>query len=258
MRAVFAVYKRELRLFFRSNIAYAVSFGLLLFLGVLFSSVVSTYSLVNQQGFSAQVLTADDIALQSISTLTFLMFIIAPLLTMRLLSEETREGTLEVLMTLPMSDWQFVLGKFFAVWTLFTVILLLTGIHLVMLTIVGTLDWGLVIAAYLGAWLYGGASLAVALIWSALTEDQIVAAFLGAASILVLLLADRVSELVASQPAISGAADFVRELSFPAHYDSTMLGGIIRAEDVLYFVLIIIAAIFLTTLLVSTRRWRAS
>ncbi|MGB1288304.1 MAG: ABC transporter permease [Aggregatilineales bacterium] len=258
MRRVFAVYKRELNLFFRSNIAYAVAFGLLLFLGVLYSSSVSTFSAVNQGGFSQQVFTADDILLTNISTLTFLLFIIAPLLTMRLLSEETREGTLEVLMTLPMSDWHFVVGKFLAVWTLYTVILLLTLLHAFLLTLVGTLDMGLLFTAYLGAWLYGGATLAVALIWSALTEDQIVAAFLGAASILVLLLAERVAELVASQPAISGAADFVRELSFPAHYDQTMLGGIIRAEDVLYFVLLMIAALFITTLLVSSRRWRAS
>lgn len=256
MRAIFAVYKREVGLFFRSPIAYAITFGLLLLIGLLFSDNVRQIALLNQQG---QSYSAEEAFLSNLYFITFLLFIIAPLLTMRLIAEESREGTLEVLMTLPMGDFAFIVGKFFAVWTVYTVMLLLTLVHLVMLASYGaTLDGGLVVVIYFGAWLYGGAVLAVTLIWSAITEDQIVAAFLGAASVLVLFLADRAAEVAANQTSTAGAADFLRELGLTAHYQNTMMEGILRAEDVAYFILLMIACLFITTLITGTRRWRAS
>lgn len=258
MRALIAVYKREVALFFRSTIAYAITFGLLLFMGVLFAASVSQYVQINQSGFSPQLIPADDVVIGNLGTLTFLLFVIAPLLTMRLLAEETREGTLEVLMTLPMADWSFVVGKFLAAWTFYTFILLLTLVYYGLLMSIGVPDAGLAFSAYLGAWLYGGAVLAVTMIWSAVSEDQIVAAFLGAASVLVLFLADGVAVLVANQGIAAGASDFIRELSLQSHYQQTMLAGIIRGEDIAYFILLMIAALFLTTLIVGTRRWRSN
>lgn len=256
MRTLWAVYKREVGALFRSTIAYAIAFGLLLFLGVIYSASVQQFVASNQTGYYAP-LTATDIIIGMLGTFVFLTFITAPLLAMRLISEETREGTLEVLMTLPMHDYAFVVGKFLAVWTFYTTILLLTLIHVVLLNGPGVVDTGATFAAYFGAWLYGGAALAVALIFSAISEDQIVAAFLGAASILVLFLADGVAVLVSNQPLIAPFANFVRELSLQAHYQQTMLQGIIRAEDVVYFVALMIIALFITTLIVGTRRWRA-
>ncbi|MCS6834861.1 MAG: ABC transporter permease [Anaerolineae bacterium] len=258
MNALWAVYKREVGVFFRSPIAYAIAFGLMLFLGVLFSASVNSAVLQNQSGFAQQPITADLLFQSNLAVLVFLMFIVAPLLTMRLISEEAREGTLEVLMTLPMGDWAFVLGKFLAVWTFYTVILALTLAHTLMLDGIGVLDGGVVFGAYLGAWLYGGATLALAMIWSAITEDQIVAAFLGSATVLVLFLADGLAQLAGTQDFTRGAANFIRELSLQSHYQNTMLEGIIRAEDIAYFVFVMIAAVFLTTLIVGTRRWRAS
>jgi ABC-2 type transport system permease protein len=186
------------------------------------------------------------------------MFLIAPLLTMRLLAEETREGTLEVLMTLPMGESQFIIGKFLAAWAYYTVLLLLTLVYHVILLSIGTPDLGTAFGAYFGAWLYGGAVLAVSMIWSAVTEDQIVAAFLGAATILVLYLADAASAWVGGQDGTaSWLSDFVRELGLQAHYSATMANGIIRAEDILYFVFMIIGALFITVRIVETRRWRS-
>jgi ABC-2 type transport system permease protein len=239
-----AVFKREMRQYFRSPIAYGVAFALFLFLGMYFN------------GYLAQVngqYPADATLMPSI--ITFLMFLIAPLLTMRLLAEENREGTLEVLMTQPMHEWQFIVGKFLAVWAYYTLLLLLSLVFLAMLSLVGTPDLGAALGAYFGGWLYGGAVLAIALIFSALTEDQIVAAFLGAATILVLYLANTAASALATQfPAL---AEIVRELGLPAHYDATMAAGILRLEDVLYFVFLIIAALFITTRIIEIRRWRS-
>lgn len=259
MRALWAVYKRETALIFRSPIAYAVTFALMIFLGILFAAILASVALTQaqqQQGFGGGAPSAGVLVTQILSTLVFLMFLIAPLMTMRLLSEENREGTLEVLMTLPMSDWTFVVGKFLAVWTFYTVMLLLTLVHLFILRSLGPVNVGLVSLAYFGAWLYGGAALALTMIWSAITEDQIVAAFLGAATLLGLFLADGIA-LVISDQVFPGGAEFVRQLGFTTHYDNTMLQGILRAEDVLYFVLVMIVSLFITSIIVGTRRWRA-
>ncbi|CAG0930521.1 hypothetical protein PLCT1_01407 [Planctomycetaceae bacterium] len=239
-----AVFKREFGLYFRSPIAYAIAFAMLFFISLLFNAYIGQ----GNGQFPADSTYAPGL-------LTFLTFLIAPLLTMRLLSEETREGTLEVMMTLPMGDFQFVLGKFLAAWAYYTVLLALTLVYHLILLSIGTPDLGAAFGAYLGAWLYGGAVLAVTMIWSAVTEDQIVAAFLGAATVLVLYLADAASSwLSASSP---GLAEFVRELGLTAHYDATLARGIIRPEDILYFVFLIIGALFITTRIVETRRWRA-
>jgi ABC-2 type transport system permease protein len=246
MSKIFAVFKREVGLYFRSPIAYAISFALLLFLGMLFNSYVTQAngSFPADPGFAPNLLT-------------FLMFLIAPLLTMRLIAEESREGTLEVLMTLPMNESQFIIGKFLAAWAYYSVLVLISVVYYYLLTLVGIPDQGVAFGAYFGAWLYGGAVLAIAMIWSAVTEDQIIAAFLGAATILVLYLAEFAAIWMSGQAFLSGMAEFVRELGLQAHFGSTLAQGIIRAEDLIYFVFIIIGALFITTRLVETRRWRA-
>lgn len=241
-----AVFKREFGLYFRSPIAYAIAFAMLFFVSLLFNAYVTQAN---------GTYPADSTYPPGL--LTFLTFLIAPLLTMRLLSEESREGTLEVMMTLPMGDFQFILGKFLAAWAYYTVLLALTLVYHVILLSIGTPDLGATFGAYLGAWLYGGAVLAVTMIWSAITEDQVVAAFLGAATVLVLYLAEAAASWISANSTTSGLADFVRELGLQAHYDATLLHGIVRPQDILYFIFMIIGALFITTRIVETRRWRA-
>jgi ABC-2 type transport system permease protein len=241
-----AVFKREFMLYFRSPTAYGIAFAMLLLLSFLFNGYISQ---ANGQ------FPADSTYIPNL--LSFLTFLIAPLLTMRLLAEETREGTLEVMMTLPMGDFQLVLGKFLAAWGYYTVLLFITVVYHLLLLSIGNPDLGAAFGAYFGAWLYGGAVLAVTMIWSAVTEDQIVAAFLGAATVLVLYLAEIAASAIAGNAATSLLSDFVRELGLQAHYDATMARGIVRAEDLLYFVFLIIGSLFITTRIVETRRWRA-
>src|SRR5690606_20526965 len=120
-----------------STIAYAISFALILFLGILFSAIVEQVNLQNQDPYAQQLVPGDEIIKEVIGILTSLMFVIAPLLTMRLLSEEAREGTIEVLLTLPMSEGSFVTGKFLAAWTFYTFVLLLTLAYIVLLVAIG-------------------------------------------------------------------------------------------------------------------------
>jgi ABC-2 type transport system permease protein len=241
-----AVFKRELMVYFRSPVAYAIAFAVLFFLALIFNSYIVS---ANQQA------PANSTYMPNL--LTFLMFLIGPLLTMRLLAEESREGTLEVLMTLPMGDWQYVLGKFLAAWAYFTVLLLITLVFHVINMQIGVPDMGATLGSYVGAWLYGGAVIAVCMIWTALTEDQIVAAFLSAATVLILYLADQGAAALSPNANLSVLANILRELSLTSHYNATMAQGIFRLHDVLYFVFLIIGALFITTRIVETRRWRA-
>jgi ABC-2 type transport system permease protein len=267
MRAIWAVYKRETALYFRSPIAYAVAFAVLGFIGLVFTGAV-TQSI--EQNLMAQMQGGGGIPatalLVATPLITNLMFLIGPLLTMRLIAEENREGTLEVLMTLPMNESAFIIGKFLAVWTYYTVLLLLTLVQVVMLGWIGILDYGTVFTSYLGAWLYGGSMFAVCMIWSAVTEDQVIAAFLGAATVIVFIIADYgatfVSNIAQGATTEWGArigdalAGFFTNLSVQNHYQSTMVVGLVRAQDVGFFLLLIIGALFITIRIVETRRWR--
>ncbi len=281
MRAIFTVYKRELAIYFRSPIAYAIAFALMLFMGLQFSYalIFATQANIQAQQFGGGQQYTLMTILGSVQLLTFLMFLVGPLLTMRLIAEENREGTLEVLMTLPMNEYEFIVGKFLASWTYYTFILVLTLVHAWLGSAVGNLDYGLLIGQYVGAWLYGAAVLAICLIWSAVTEDQLVAAFLGALSVLILYVSNWAYEYVINlsifiNSQIPGAelqnefehqlgefvrqlGEFVRQLGVEVHYTETMSRGIIRLEDIAYFVFMTIAALFITTRIVETRRWRS-
>lgn len=241
-----AVFKRELRVYFRSPIAYAIAFALFFFIGWLFNAYIAQAN--GQYPADATYVPA---------LITFLLFLIAPLITMRLFAEEAREGTIEVMMTLPVSSSQIVLGKFLAAWCYYTLLLLISLIYVLLLALVGVPDLGAAAGAYLGAWLYGGAALAISLVWSAITEDQIVAAFLSAATLLVMYLADIAAGALAGQGNVPWLAEFVRELGFTSHYDATMAAGIIRAEDILYFIILMVISLFATTLILESRRWRS-
>ncbi len=271
MRAIWVIFKREVALYFRSPIAYAVAFAVYLFLGWLFAgnviqAVGQNLQISQNPQFQFQQPIPATVVFFRTQLLTFLMFLIAPLLTMRLLAEENREGTLEILMTLPMSESAFVIGKFLAVWAYYTVLLLLTLAQVWMLSWIGVLDYGVVFTAYLGTWLYGGAALAICMIWSALTEDQVVAAFLGSTSILILYLSDIgatfFQDVTTTQPGTTAAtvagwlSTFFQQISLRNHYDPTLLFGLVRGEDIAYYLLMIIGALFITVRIVETRRWR--
>lgn len=256
MGALFAVYKREVALYFKSFIAYGITFALMIFIGLYFQGTLASV-LANSQ-FGGTPPPAANLATSMLGIFVFLMFVISPVLTMRLLSEESREGTLEVLMTLPMSDWVFIVGKFLAAWTFYTFLLALTLVHVLMLAQLGNINPGVFFVAYLGAWLYGGTTMAVSMIWSAITEDQLVAAFLGVTSVLVLYLAADLGNVFEGSLLAASVSSFIREIGLTTHYHATMLEGLLRAEDIAYFVLMIVVSLFITTLIVGTRRWRAS
>jgi ABC-2 type transport system permease protein len=173
--------------------------------------------------------------------LPFLLVVFAPAISMRLISEERRSGTMELLVTMPLRDFDVVFGKFLAALTLWAVALALTLIYPITLSILGDADGGAIVSGYIGLLLLGGTYLAVGLLGSSLTDSQIVA------FILSFLFSGILAILVLVTPLIPGAlADVVQYMSTTYHFES-IARGVIDSRNVVYY----LSMIFLSLLLAS-------
>ncbi|GIK29938.1 MAG: ABC transporter permease subunit [Chloroflexi bacterium] len=241
MIGVGTVFRRELAAYFTSPIAYLIGAAFLLVTALVFNSNL-TLALTQEPVNPAIVPNA----------LSFFLIFFGPVLTMRLLAEEAREGTLELLLTTPVTEVAIVLGKFLSAWVFYSLLLAATLVYQIILSNVTQPETGQAIAAYIGIWLYGGAALAVGLLCSALTESQVVAAFLSVAVLLLLYLGELAGQIVAS----IDMANLLRRLSMPGHYIGSFASGLVRFEDIIYYAGVIAIALFLTLRLVELRRLR--
>jgi ABC-2 type transport system permease protein len=242
--------RREIGQYFTSPIAYLVAFAILELTGFLFVSDLASRA-GNNPPDGTVVLGA----------FGFFTVFFAPLITMRLFAEETREGTLEVMMTMPIRDSDIVIGKFLGAWFYYSLILAVTltyqGILLILTRpeayeLSASLDVGPVISSYMGIWLFGGSALAVGILFSAITENQIVAGFLAMTSLFLLWLSDFAGLIIQNRP----VAEVLRSLSLQSHYSTSFLIGVIRFEDVVFFIGLIVVMLFITTRWIESWRWR--
>jgi ABC-2 type transport system permease protein len=242
MRNIWVIFRREVVQYFTSPIAYMVAFAVLVLGGFVFNN-----DLAMRNGSK---LPTDGSTI--LSYFAFFTLFFAPLLTMRLMAEENREGTIELLMTLPVRDADIVLGKFLGGWAYFSIVLALTLVYQILLIWLSPPDLGRVTGAYMGVWLYGGAAIAVGILFSALTENQIVAAFLSMAVLLLLWLANLVGNVLNN----IAVAQVIRTFSFQSHYADSFAIGLIRLNDLVFFIGVMTIALFVTTRIVESRRWR--
>lgn len=240
MRATWIIFRREVSAYFSSPLAYLIAFAFLLMTGIIFN---------NDLARSITVKSVDPSLIPDF--LSLLMVLFAPLFTMRLLSEESREGTLELLLTAPVPDYSIVFGKFLSAWFYYSFLLGLTLFYQIILVNIGYPDFVHTTASYLGIWLYGGATLAVGLMFSALTENQIIAAFLSTITLFILWIGDLAGDIVAS----IDLARVIRNLTLQGHYSTSFAVGIIRLGDVVYYSGMIVIMLFLTIQFVESRRW---
>lgn len=241
MRGAWLIFRRETAHYWSSPFAYLIAAAVLLLTGILFNRDLAT---------SVGTQAANPALVPMI--LSFMMIFFAPLLTMRLLAEERREGTLELLLTAPVSDSSIVIGKFAGAWFYYTTLLLLTLVYQLILVSITQPDLGHTAAGYIGIWLYGGATLAVGLFFSSLTENQIVAAFLSMVALMILWLGDNVGSVVSSVE----VARIVRSLTLQGHFSTSFAAGLVRGEDAVFFVGIIAVMLFATIRVVESNRWR--
>ena len=237
MNATLAIAQRELKSYFVSPIAYVVTALFLLIAGFLFSVI-----LLNTNEASLRYL---------ISNLSVIWLFITPALTMRLLAEEARTGTIELLLTNPVRDLEVVLGKYLGALGFVLVMIACTLYFPALLFALGTPDQGPIVTGYLGVILQAAAFLAIGLMASSLTQNQIVAAVLTFAILLIMWLSESVANFV-GRP----FGDIMRYLSVTQHFQD-FSRGVIDSSHVIYFLSVIAAALFITFLSLQTRRWRA-
>ncbi len=254
-----ALMRKELRIYFAAPIFYITGFFFLLIAGYFFYTNVLYYSIVSFQAMQQAAMNpqlAAQFNLQQVvfrhlfPALAIVLLLLLPLLTMRLLAEEKRSGTAELLFTYPLPDWAIILGKFLSALLVFIILLAGTLISDLALGLVTRVDWAALAASYLGLILLGGAFLSLGLFASSLTENQIVAAVVAFALLLLFWIIGWVQELG------GGMLQIARHLSIMDHYDG-FTRGVIDTRDLIYYLSFIFFFLFLTKRQLESRRWRA-
>jgi gliding motility-associated transport system permease protein len=243
MRNLWTVAKREFNMYFASPVAYAIAFVVLLVLGLFFYADFA----------NAALFQGNPDATRTISLFVTLLLFFTPAITMRLMAEEQRTGTIELLLTAPVREWELVTGKWLAAFGFVTLLVAFTLIYALILSrfVTPGLDNGLLAAAYLGLILIVAAFLAVGVFVSTLFTNQIAAFFSIMAVILLLWV---ISYPV--QNATGPAASFLQYLDFSNHFYNNFFRGVIDLADVVYFVSVTVFFLFLAARTVESRRWR--
>jgi ABC-2 type transport system permease protein len=236
VRNVWAVATRELRSYFLSPLAYVVIALFLALSGYLFALI-----LANQREASLRGL---------IQNVSVLYLFIVPAISMRLLAEEQRTGTVELLLTNPVQEWEIVTGKFLASIMLVLVMLGLTLLFPLFLFVFGNPDKGPIITGYLGVFFQAAAFLSVGLFASSLTQNQIVAAILAFALLLGLWLSDNLGQFLGGT-----VGSIVSYASVINHFQS-FPQGVIQSNDVIYYLTLVVAGVAFSTLALQSRRYR--
>ncbi len=253
MNHIRVIATKEIKTYFSSPMAYVVAAAFMAITGFFFvASVSDAFSEATVRGFLAGAV--------------FLLIFMSPALTMRLIAEEQKLGTLELLLTSPVRETEVVLGKFIAAFFMVVIMAVLSLYFVLVLVIFGVPDVGPLLTGYLGLLLYASATVAVGLFASALSPNQLVGLIVGAGVLTMLTVIDFVSERVGGQ-----AADVLNGMQLGASFsvfDLKSFGvaesghfadfarGILSVPDVVYYVSMTGVFLFLTVLVLEIRRWR--
>ncbi len=236
MKSTLIIFKRELRAYFDAPIAYVVITAFLLVTGWFFTT---NFFVVAQ---------ADMRVVFGIIPFIFLFF--TPAITMRLISEERKTGTMELLVTMPISDAAIIAGKYLASLALLTASVLPTLIYAISVGLLGDIDTGATIAGYLGLILMGAAYLAIGTFGSSLTESQVIAFIVSFFLVFVFFLLDKILFILPNWLVTP-----VEYLSIERHFQN-ISRGVIDSRDVIYYLSMIGLFLFLAARSLAARRWR--
>lgn len=255
MRNFLAIWRKELNSYFYSPIAYVVITIFLVISGYFFQSIVSFYTMLSfnamRNPYMAQGLNlTDGIFRPLFGNTSIIMLLMMPLLTMRLLAEEKKSGTFELLLTYPIRDIETVLGKFFACLLVFMIMLGLTLVYPLFLAFFAPIEFGPLLASYLGLFLMGSAFIALGLLASSLTSNQIVAAVISFGALLIFWVIGFSAQ--SAGPVLGG---ILSHLSLLEHFE-TFSKGIIDSRDVIYYLNVTVFCLFLTLRSLESNKWR--
>jgi ABC-2 type transport system permease protein len=241
--------------YFRSPIAYTVIAlwaligGFFFYFGLSFFVQRSVESAMQGQAFPMDI--NEWIVRPLLSNVNVVALFLIPMITMRLFAEEKRTGTIELLMTSPINDWEIVMGKWLAALGLYTIMLLVSLLNMAVLFRYGQPDWKPMAVGYLGLLLQGGCLLAIGTFISTCTSNQIVAGAIGFAVSLLLFVLNWVSEFGST---ITDRV--IGYFSVQAHFES-FSKGVLDSKDIVFYVTMIMLGLFLTSRSLESVRWRA-
>jgi ABC-2 type transport system permease protein len=229
------IFKKELRSYFNSAVAYVV---IVVFLAIVGWVYTSSMFLVNMASLR-----------MIFDWIPLVFLLVVPAITMRLLAEEKKAGTIELLTTKPLHDWEIVLGKFFAAWTLVGVALLPTFIYYISIAFIGEIDHGPVVGGYVGLLLMAGVYVAIGLLASSLTENQIIAFIVSLLLMFTLFMMDKVLIFVPEF-----MTSVVEYLGIDFHF-SSIARGVIDTRDIVYFISVLGFSLYLSVVSLERRKW---
>jgi ABC-2 type transport system permease protein len=251
---VLAIAQKELKGYFASPIAYVVIGFFALMFGYFYWALLGFFveqsaRMMGLQGGPTQNVNEQMIRPVFMNASVLLLFTL-PMVTMRTYSEEKRSGTIELLLTSPLTDFQIIMGKFLGAMGLYAAMLAVTFIHLGVLWAFGSPEWKPLVTGYLGLLLMGGCFVSIGLLISSLTRNQIVAGFVTFAVFLMLWVINWVGPFMG--PRVQAVLDY---LSITTHLDD-FTRGIVDTRHLVYYVSFIAFGLFLTARSVDSERWR--
>ena len=252
MRNVWVIARREYSRFFATSVSYAVAFAILLIVGIIFAITILQ---ANQSAFNGGFgggATAPDVR-GITGTFTFMLVLSVPALTMRLISDENRMGTLELLLTSPLQDWELIVGKWLGGFLFILTVIAITLIFPLILNLLESpgIDQGLMISSYLGLILVSAAFLGLGVGISSLFNNQVAAFFVTLGVFIVFWW---VFGFI-SQFAQGGASDIFTYLDMGAHFNNNLNAGTINLSDLVYYLSLTALGLFAGTVSVEVRRW---
>ena len=256
MRNILAIAQKELKSYFSGPIAYiAIGLWALLY-GYFFVAILQFFvrqsMQMSQMGMQGpQTMNVNQQLIRPLlQNVTIMILFVMPMVTMRTYSEEKRSGTIELLLTAPLTDFQIIMGKFIGAMALYAVMLAVTTIHIALLFIYGHPEVKPILTAYLGLFLLGGCFISMGLLISSLTKNQIVAGMVTFAVFLLLWIITWIGSF--SGPTVDQLTQY---LSIIDHLDD-FSKGVVDTKHLIYYISFITFGLFLTAKSVDSERWR--
>jgi ABC-2 type transport system permease protein len=255
MKNVWSIAKKELGSYFSSPIAYVVIFGFQLLFGFFFYNLVWWFNaqamqMAQNPYYYQQANINEMVYAPLLHNMSIILILVVPLLTMRLLAEEKKVGTEELLFTSPVSVGEIIFGKYLASLFVLAAMLGLTALLSLFAFAYGNPEFAPWLIGYLGLFLMGATFIAIGLFFSSMTDNQIIAGFLTFSVLLLLLVLNWVTA--------SGSGTWqsvLGYLSFSQHFED-MTRGILDTKDLIYYVSLSFYGLFLTHSVIQSRRWR--
>ena len=250
MSNVLAIAGKELKAYYSSPIAYVVLGFFALMFGFFFYSLLLYFDRQSLQAAGQPVNVNEQFLRPVFLNATVIFLFVLPLVTMRTYSEEKRSGTIELLLTAPLTDLQIILGKFLGAMGLYASMLAITLVHVGLLFKFGDPEWRPIVTTYLGLLLMGGCFVSAGLLISSLTKNQIVAGMITFGVFLMLWVINWIASFMG--PTTQQVLNY---LSITDHLDD-FTKGILDTKHLVYYVSFITFGLFLTARSVDTERWR--